>query len=101
MPFENPGAYDEARKRIREKSEKEQIIVENTIENFEKSKERITKKKSLDVFELKRRIETGKSLDSLKTEIEDALKEGNISFETYTKTLRDLRKKTSQSDEDM
>jgi predicted RNA-binding protein associated with RNAse of E/G family len=50
----------------------------------------VRKKKTLDVFELKRRIETGKSLSSLKDDIQDALREGTISFESYQKTLRVL-----------
>jgi hypothetical protein len=58
MSLENPGAYDEARKRIRENTERETVIKETTTEDFEKDKQRLRKKKTLDVFELKRRIET-------------------------------------------
>ncbi|MBP9779740.1 hypothetical protein KBD33_03925 [Candidatus Gracilibacteria bacterium] len=89
---ENPGAYNEARNRIREKQDEEKNIIEEKIVNFEKSKERLRKGKTLDVFELKRRIETGNSLSSLKSDIENALKEGTISFEVYQKTLRTLEK---------
>ncbi len=89
---ENPGAYNEARNRIRDKQENEKEIIEEKIVNFEKSKERLRKWKKLDVFELKRRIETGKSLSSLKIDIEVALKEWSISFEMYQKTLRSLEK---------
>jgi hypothetical protein len=42
---ENPGAYNEARNRIREQKEKEKVFVESVQEHFEKSKERLTKKK--------------------------------------------------------
>jgi hypothetical protein len=87
---ENPWAYNEARNRIRDKQENEKEIIAEKIVDFEKSKERLRKWKKLDVFELKRRIETGKSLGSLKTDIEAALKEWSISFETYQKTLRSL-----------
>lgn len=89
---ENPWAYNEARNRIREKQDEEKNIIEEKIVNFEKSKERLRKWKTLDVFELKRRIETGNSLSSLKSDIENALKEWTISFEVYQKTLRTLEK---------
>ncbi len=50
-------------------------------------KEKVYKKKKLDVFELKRKIETGQSLLSLKDDIRQALDQGDISFETYRKAL--------------
>lgn len=92
MPNENPWAYNEARNRMREKDEQEKIIVLEKREDFEKWKERVRRKKSLDVFELKRRIETGRSLATLKWDIENALREGTISFETYQKTIESLEK---------
>lgn len=101
MSLENPGAYDEARKRIREKKENDENTLEKKKEGFETEKSMLRKKKHLDVFELKRRIETGQSLESLKTDILDALKEWNISFETYEKTLRNLweeKKKDERKD---
>ena len=42
---ENPGAYNEARNRIHEEKEKVKIIAEMAQEHFEKSKERLTKRK--------------------------------------------------------
>ena len=75
MPNENPGAYNEARDRIREKKEKETIIIESKKEDIEKSKSILRKKKSLDVRELQRHIETGSSLEGLKSEIRNALSE--------------------------
>lgn len=42
---ENPGAYNEARNRIREEKEKTQIFAESVVEHFEKSREKLTKKK--------------------------------------------------------
>ncbi len=75
---------------MREKQEDEKTIVLEKQENFEKGKEKLRKKKTLDVFELKHRIETGRSLQGLKGDIENALHEGTISFETYQKTLRSL-----------
>ena len=75
MPNENPGAYNEARDRIREKKEKEIILVETKKEDFEKSKSILRKKKTLDVGELKRHIETGRSLEGLKLDIKNALNE--------------------------
>lgn len=62
-------------------------MIEEKKEHFEKTKERIRKKKTLDVFELKRHIETGHSLEDLKESIKQALKEGSISIDTYQKTL--------------
>ena len=87
---ENPGAYNEARNRIREQKEKEKIVVEAVQENFEKSKEKLKKNKWLDIYELKRRIETGHSLESLKSDIRDALKEGDISIEVYNQAISDI-----------
>ncbi len=75
---------------MREKQEDEKAIVLEKQENFEKGKEKVRKKKTLDVFELKHRIETGRSLSSLKGDIENALHEGTISFEIYQKTLRSI-----------
>lgn len=60
---ENPGAYHEARNRIREKNDKEKVIAEVVQEQYEKSKEKLTKRKTLDIYELKHRIETGHSLE--------------------------------------
>ncbi len=87
MPWENPGAYDEARKRIRENSERETIIIEEKKENFEKWKEKIRSSKKLDVFGLKRRIETGQSLELLKGDVKEALDRGEISLDTYKNAL--------------
>jgi uncharacterized protein (UPF0297 family) len=42
---ENPGAYNEARNRIREQKEREKLVVETLVEHFEKSKEKLHKKK--------------------------------------------------------
>ncbi len=99
MSHENPGAYDEARKRIREKKEMEVSVIEVKKEDFEKGKEKLRKRKWLDAFELKRHIETGKSLSGLKNDIENALKEWSISFETYEKTIRALTEKWDESDD--
>lgn len=90
---ENPGAYNEARNRIREEKEKTQIIAESVVEHFEKSKEKLHKKKGLDIYELKRKIETGHSLQSLKFEIREAFSEGHISAETYERALSDIDRK--------
>jgi hypothetical protein len=87
MSFENPGSYDEARKRIRENKELESQVIEKKREDFEKGKERIRSRKKLDIFELHRRIETGHSLSILRSEIQEALKDGQISIDTYTNTL--------------
>lgn len=90
MPWENPWAYDEARKRIRENKESEVVVIEKKKEDFEKWKEKIRSKKKMDVFELKRRIETGHSLNSLKSDIQSALDSGQISMDTYTDAIRML-----------
>jgi hypothetical protein len=47
----------------------------------------------MDVFELKRRIETGHSLNSLKSDIQSALDSGQISMDTYTDAIRMLDEK--------
>ena len=93
---ENPGAYDEARNRIREKQEQEKVIVEKKKEEFEMSKEKVYTKKKLDVFELKRRIETGHSLSLLKDDIKQALDQGDISIDTYHKALDAMQQEKDQ-----
>ena len=89
--FENPGAYNEAQKHIREQKESENTIVEKKREDFEIGKEKLYTKKKLDVFELKRRIETGHSLSRLKGEIKEAYDQGEISIETYTSAIDAMR----------
>lgn len=90
MPNENPWAYNEARNRINENKEREKIIIEEKKENFEKTKERIKSRKKLDVFELKRKFETGNSLSILKSDIKEALDRGDISIETYANVITEL-----------
>lgn len=92
MSKENPWAYNEARNRINENKEREKIILEEKTENFEKTKERIKSRKKLDVFELKRKFETGNSLGALKSEIKEALDRGDISIETYANVITELDK---------
>jgi hypothetical protein len=58
MSHENPGAYREAQNRIRDVADREKVIIEERTESFEKGKEKIRKGKKLDIFELRRRIET-------------------------------------------
>ena len=92
MPWENPWAYHESRNRIREKQEEEKGVVEKKKEEFEVGKEKIYRKKKLDVFDLKRKIETGQSLSLLKDDIKEALDEGSISIDTYNDAISALRK---------
>lgn len=87
MSHENPGAYREAQDRIRETKDREKQIIEERTEDFEKGMEKIRKKKKLDIFELKRRIETGYSLESLKAEMKEAYEAGDITVDTYKKTI--------------
>ena len=87
---ENPGAYSEARDRIREKKERETVILETKTEQFEKSKEKMRKRKWLDVHGLRQKIETGHSLDSLKSDILVALSEGTISRDTYDQVIASI-----------
>ena len=87
---ENPWAYNEARDRIREKKEKEIVVAESKKEDFEKSKSLLRKKKTLDVRELQRHIETGNSLEGLKSEIRNALSEWTISRDTYNKVIASI-----------
>ena len=63
------------------------IVIEEKKEHFEKTKEKIYSRKKLDVFELRRRIETGKSLGLLKSDIQSALESGQISIDTYHDAL--------------
>ena len=90
MSNENPWVYNEARDRIREKKEKEIILVETKKEDFEKSKSILRKKKTLDVGELKRHIETGRSLEGLKLDIKNALNEWIISRDTYDQVIASI-----------
>lgn len=87
---ENPGAYSEARDRIREKKERETVVLEVRTEEFEKTKEKMRKRKWLDVHGLRQKIETGHSLDSLKSDIKAALREGAISRDTYDSVIASL-----------
>ena len=87
---ENPGAYSEARDRIREKKERETVVLEVKTEEFEKTKEKMRKRKWLDVHGLRQKIETGNSLDSLKSDIRAALSEGTISRDTYDSVIASL-----------
>lgn len=84
---ENPWAYQEARNRIREKQEQEVVTLNKKREEFEIGKEKVYSKKKLDVYELKRKIETGHSLSLLKDDIQQALDEGSISIDTYQKAI--------------
>jgi signal recognition particle GTPase len=88
---ENAGAYQESRNRIREKEEREKRAHEEERADFEVSKEKLRKRKHLDVFALKNRIETGHSLELLKQDLSEALQEGLISLETYEKSMEDVR----------
>ena len=90
MPSENPWVYNETRDRIRDKKEKETSIVESKKEDFEKSKSLLRKRKSLDVKELHQKIETGNSLDSLKSDIKNALSEWIISRDTYDRVIASI-----------
>ena len=92
MPWENPWAYDEARKRIRESRDRETIVIEEKKEDFEKGKEKIRSRKKLDVFALKSKLETGNSLNTLKSDIREALDRWDISIETYKNVLIELDK---------
>ena len=87
---ENPGAYSEARDRIREKKERETVVLEVKTDEFEKTKEKMRKRKWLDVHGLRQKIETGNSLDSLKSDIRAALSEGTISRDTYDSVIASL-----------
>lgn len=72
--------------------EKETIVLEKKKEDFEVGKTVLRKKKGLDIHSLRRNMETGKSLDSLKSEIKDALKEGVISRDTYNQVIASIDK---------
>lgn len=63
------------------------MVIEKKKEEFEVSKERLRKKKGLDVHALKHKIETGQSLDALKDTIKQAFQEGMISKDTFEKTM--------------
>ncbi len=65
-------------------------MLEVKTEEFEKSKEKMRKRKGLDVHGLRQKIETGNSLDSLKSDIRAALSEGTISRDTYDSVIASL-----------
>lgn len=98
MPSENPWAYNEARNRIRENQESETVILEKKKEDFEVGKEKVKKRKRLDVSELKHRIELGKSLGNLREEIQKALKDGEISQEISQEVLSMLDKESQKQE---
>lgn len=79
--IENPGAYNEARNRLREEKEREKRQLESITERFEKEKQLTRTQKKFDIFELRQKIETGNSLNSLRRDIDLAFKEGLISRE--------------------
>ena len=80
---ENPWAYNEARNRLREEKERERKMLENLVERFEKEKTHMRAEKKFDIFELKSRIETHRSLNTLRSDIDKALREGIISREMF------------------
>lgn len=98
MPNENPWAYSEARDRIREKKERETVVLEVKTEEFEKTKEKMRKRKWLDVHWLRQKIETGQSLDSLKSDIRAALSDGTISRDTYDSVIASLDHQSAVGD---
>lgn len=77
--IENPGAYNEARNRLREEKERERRQLEDIAEKFEKEKQLTRTQKKFDIFELRQKIETGNSLNSLRRDIDRAFKEWLIS----------------------
>ncbi len=79
---ENPWAYSEARNRIREQQDKEKLKKE-VLEDFVEKQEKLYIRNHFDVHELQRRIETGRSLTTLRSDIDAALKEGIISREAF------------------
>lgn len=97
MPNENPGAYNEARNRIKENQEREKDIIETKKYEFEIKKEKIHRKKHLDVFSLKRSLETGQSLSVLKEDIKNALETGDVSIDTYKNVLDTIDRKDDKN----
>lgn len=87
---ENPWAYREAQNRIREQQEKEKEKKEQLSEDFEKTRSKVSVEKQFDIFELKRRIETGRSLSVLRHDIDTALREWLISRKTFDKIEKAL-----------
>ena len=58
-------------------------MLENLFERFEKEKTHMRAEKKFDIFELKSRIETHRSLNTLRSDIDKALREGIISREMF------------------
>lgn len=83
--FENPGVYNEARNKLREKQESEKQKLESMKENFERQRQKFSIENRFDIFELKRKIEIWQSLENLKSQISEALKSGEISRESFDK----------------
>lgn len=57
--------------------------MEGVVEHFEKQRALSRVNRRLDIFELRRKIETGHSLDSLRKEISEALRGEIISRDTF------------------
>jgi len=95
---EQPGAYSEARNRIREQQEREKQRLDTIVEHFEKQKETMRVEKKFDIFELRRRIETGHSLLGLRQDIQEALSSGNISREMFDQMQASLEKRLQTED---
>lgn len=98
---ENPWAYDEARNRIREKQEQEKVTVERKKAEYEIGREKVFTRKKLDVWDLRRKIETGHSLSLLKDEVRQALDEGSISLDTYNTVIEAMRASESMNPENI
>lgn len=94
---ENPGAYDEARKRINRTKEQQKNILLLLEEDFKKSKEKLRKHRKRDVFQLKNKVATSNSLDSLKADIGQALKEWIISRDTYNQVIASIEETSYQA----
>lgn len=76
---ENPNIFRETNNKLKEQKEKELAKYENLVENFEKEKNTMRSSKKFDIFELRQRIETNRSLITLQNDIQEAFKEGIIS----------------------
>lgn len=91
MSREKAGAYHEAQKRIQENiKDEEKKRLDDIQEHFEKTKDTLHTKNKFDIFSLRHRITIGQSLSSLRSELQQALSQGEISQEQYSESMQTL-----------
>jgi hypothetical protein len=88
--FETPGAFQEAKNRIREIEEQQRRKSQEAMTDWFIAKEAHLTTERYGISQLKNRIRTTSSLSSLKEDLKMALQLGEISREAYDTYLRDI-----------